>query len=73
MTLLNGEVLRGRTANSVLADWFEQLSAKMKEGEDPSIQMAFSGDEGRECIVEFRVLSVPGKYERSSFKVEVAP
>lgn len=70
MKKLTAKMLKGRTANSLLADWFEGLSAKLKRGEDPSLRMAFSGDDGRECIVEFRVLSVPGEFERVSFKLE---
>lgn len=62
--------LKGKTACGLLADWFDELSAKMKKGEDPSVRMAFTGEHGRECVVEFRALSVPGEFERVSFKLE---
>jgi 23S rRNA-/tRNA-specific pseudouridylate synthase len=70
VTNLSPEQLKGLSANGLLANWFDELSHCLKRGEDPALRFTVTGDDGRDCVMEFRALEVPGEYTRVSFKLE---
>lgn len=70
MKNLSPKSLKGLSANGLLANWFDELSQCLKRGDDPSLRFTVKGDDGRDCVIEFRALKVPGEFERVSYKLE---
>ncbi len=61
--------LKGKSANSLLADFMERLSALLKKGEDPTLIIHVPGPKGEKATFEFRAMSVPGEFERATINV----
>lgn len=62
--------LRGKTANGLLAEFMEQLSSLLKKNEDPTLTINVPGPKGEKATFEFRAMSVPGQFVRTSIKIK---